>query len=526
MVADQHMFKPFPHEPEDAVASNRIWMTIIYSFLFLVLYVWTNELLDMPHLMFGAEKTPVNWYEALSETFLICIVGVFALSRTYYTPSLRKTTRQAFELGNIWLPLAFVFILLSSLIWLNELIDLPHILFNGQSTPVNWAEALSESIIILGIGAFSVSVLIRNVAERERAESRIRKEKMFSNTLIQTSPIFFVAISPEGRTMMMNNEMLSVLGYELDEAQNRDFISTFVPAREHDLYRAEYRELVKSSEVRHAESHILTKDGREMLVEWYGRSILAEDSTVDFFFFLGSDITQRKHVENELKNYQDQLRSLNVHSEQVRERERTRIACELHDELGQMLTVLKMDLAYVNRHLPGEKGALTGKIQDMDDRVDQTLSALRRIMTDLRPSLLDNLGLVAAIEWQAEDFQKHTGIPCGVTVEPEDMSPDPDTSTTVFRIFQETLTNIARHAHAEAVTVKLEKTGDELRLVVQDDGIGIIPEKISYPRSYGLMGIRERVTYCGGKVQISGSPGKGTTVSVAIPLGSQIKSDC
>jgi PAS domain S-box-containing protein len=518
MVADQKIFNGFQHQSDESIFQNRIWRTIIYSFFFLLFVIWIDEIFDIPHLLFGAKETVINWREALSETFLIAMVGVFAVSRLYYTPSLRKRSKEAFAVGNIWLPMAITFILLSFLIWMNEIVDLPHLLFQGEKTPVNWIEASSETIIILGIGIFSVSMLVRNVAERERAETKVRSEKMFSNTLIQTSPIFFVAISPEGKTIMMNDEMLRVLGYTQDEVSYKDYISTIVPEPEYDLYKKEFQKLEKLNEATHTESHVLTKNGRELLIDWYSRPIFTEEGNLDFIFRVGTDITQRRHFEDELKKYQEQLRSLNIHSEQVRERERTRIARELHDELGQLLTVLKMDLAYLDRKLDHNDKKLGNKISDMKERVDTTLNALKRIMTDLRPSMLDNLGLVAAIEWQAEDFQEHTGIECELSVEPEDVYIDPGISTTVFRIFQETLTNVARHAHATKVTVDLEKRGKEIRLIVQDNGIGISQEKIADSKSYGLIGIRERVTYRGGDVWLTGRQGRGTTVSVTIPL--------
>jgi PAS domain S-box-containing protein len=518
MVAEQRIFSGFPQEPDDSFNQNAIWRSIIYSFFFLLLVVWIDEIFDIPHLLFGATETLINWREALSETFLIALVGVFAVSRLSRISPSRKSSQRSFAVGNIWLPVAFTFILLSFLIWLNELIDLPHLLFKGESTPINWVEAASETVMVLGIGMFSVSMLVKNVADRERAESRVRKERMFSNTLIQTSPVFFVAINPEGKILMMNDEMLSVLKYTHYEVKDTDYITTFVPEREHTLYRHGFQKLVDSNKTTHTENHVMNKDGRELLIEWFSRPIYTDEGDLDFYFSVGTDITQRRNFEIELKTYQEQLQELNIHTEQVREGERTRIARELHDELGQLLTVLKMDLAYVERNLPHKSGNLIPKISDMHDRVDSTLETLKRIMTDLRPSLLDNLGLVAAIEWQSEDFQKHTGIKCNVSVQPDDLYVDPGTATTVFRIFQETLTNVARHAHASKVTVTLEKKEGELRLVVKDNGRGVAPDKIFDSKSYGLMGIRERVKHRGGEVKITSTLRKGTTVSVTIPL--------
>jgi len=517
MVAQHRMFNGFSKQSEDSFDQSAIWRTIIYSFFFLLFVIWIDEIFDIPHMLFGATKTMINWREALSETFLIALVGIFAVSRLPSIATSKNTLPRTSSVENIWLPVAFTFFLLSLLIWINEILDLPHLLFNGEPTPINWIEAVSESVMILGLAIFSFSILKKNAVDRERAEGRILKERMFSNTLIQTSPVFFVAVNPEGKILMMNDEMLSVLGYTYHEVKDADYITSFIPEREQDLYRDGFRKLGNTNETKHAESYIMDKYGQELLIEWFSRPIFTEEGHLDFVFSVGTDITHRKNIEIELKTYQEQLRELNIHTEQVRERERTRIARELHDELGQLLTVLKMDLAYVERNMLQKDGFLDEKISDMHTRVDSTLDTLKRIMTDLRPSLLDNLGLVAAIEWQAEDFQKHTGISCNVSVNPEDLHVDPGTATTAFRIFQETLTNVARHAQANMVEVAIEKKEGELTLIVKDNGRGFSPEKISNPKSYGLIGIRERVKHRGGEVKISSTLYEGTTVSVAIP---------
>ena len=230
------------------------------------------------------------------------------------------------------------------------------------------------------------------------------------------------------------------------------------------------------------------------------------------------DITDRKRAETEIERSREQLRNLSAHLQSVREKERTRIARELHDELGQLLTALNTGLVLLNRKIPETEKALRDQTGSMIELVDMTMQTLKRIYMALRPGMLDHLGLAVAIGWQAGEFEKRTGIRCKVTVDPEDLSLDPDLSTAIFRIFQETLTNIARHAGAARVHVSLKATAEKVLLTVRDNGRGITQEQLAKPNSFGLLGMRERTHYWGGDVRISGKPGKGTLVKVDIPL--------
>ena len=230
------------------------------------------------------------------------------------------------------------------------------------------------------------------------------------------------------------------------------------------------------------------------------------------------DITEHKRFEEELKNSREYLRNLSMHLQSVREEERTRIAREIHDELGQALTALKIDLSWLNNKLPEERKSLLEKTGSMLKLIDSTIQTVRRISSELRPGILDDFGLAAAIEWQAEEFQNRTGIKCEVNLEPEDIIFDQALSTTIFRIFQEAMTNVARHANATRVKVNLKEEAGMLALEVKDNGKGITEEQISSPQSFGLIGIRERAYSFEGEVKISGIPDKGTTVTVIIPL--------
>jgi signal transduction histidine kinase len=230
------------------------------------------------------------------------------------------------------------------------------------------------------------------------------------------------------------------------------------------------------------------------------------------------DITERKKAEEAIRRSEEQLRNLTAYIQKVTEIERANIAREIHDELGQALTVLKIDLSWMRKRLGKDQTFVIEKVDAMSKIIDRTIVTVKKISTDLRPGLLDDLGLSAAIEWQAEEFEKRTGIRCSIMIDPKDITFDKDRNTALFRIFQETLTNIARHAEATEVTINLRIKDDQIHLTVQDNGRGIRDDELASPQSFGLMGMQERAIMFGGNTKIYGLAGRGTTVTVRIPV--------
>jgi signal transduction histidine kinase len=226
---------------------------------------------------------------------------------------------------------------------------------------------------------------------------------------------------------------------------------------------------------------------------------------------------ERRRAEDELRQSHEQLRALSVFLQHVREEERIQIAREVHDELGQALTGLKLELTWLAGRLPKNLKPLQEKTGTMFARIDETIQIIRRIATELRPGVLDTVGLIAALEWQAQQFEKQTGIRCRVQSSVRETLWDQDLNTAFFRIFQETLTNVIRHANASQVAVRFAETDDWLVLMVKDDGRGISEAEIRNTKSIGLLGMRERAALLGGEVRLRGEPGRGTTVTVRIP---------
>jgi PAS domain S-box-containing protein len=233
---------------------------------------------------------------------------------------------------------------------------------------------------------------------------------------------------------------------------------------------------------------------------------------------LRTEIAERKRTEEQFKASLEQFRSLAARLQSVREEERTSIAREIHDELGQSCTAIKMDLAMIGRKASKSQTQLRAKVKSAIQVVDEMIGTLRRIASDLRPRTLDDLGLNAALEWQAQEFESRTGIRCVVTLLQEPLALDADLSTAIFRIFQESLTNVARHAHATRVDARLERDAGYILFQVHDNGTGFDPEEVKSRKSLGLVGMQERAFLLNGALRIEGIPGAGTTLTLRIPL--------
>jgi PAS domain S-box-containing protein len=239
---------------------------------------------------------------------------------------------------------------------------------------------------------------------------------------------------------------------------------------------------------------------------------------IDGIVATARDITDRKRMEKEVRISHERLKSLASKLEQVREEERTAISRELHDELGQILSGLRMDLSWLLKRLPEENKALIDKTAFMLSYMEPAIDMIRRISTDLRPGILDDLGLIAAVEWQVQIFRKRTGIDCRLETALEEANLGTDLKTALFRIVQESLTNISKHAAATKVFVSLKSDKDQVALRIEDNGKGVKPSDLRKTKSMGILGMKERISILEGKFSIQGVPGKGTFLSVWVPM--------
>ncbi len=258
------------------------------------------------------------------------------------------------------------------------------------------------------------------------------------------------------------------------------------------------------------------KNRNIIFVEIYAYSMQLEGR--DVRLVLSHDITQKIEAEKKLKRSIGEIRMLTGHLQEVREEERKNIARDIHDELGQQLTILKMDVAWIIKKLRNPDEVLTNQLKGLLDTIDGTIKSVRRMCSELRPALLDDLGLIAAMEWQAREFEKNTGIAVELTLPGEALRLVTEIKTGLFRIFQESLTNIARHAQAREVKVNLQEGDKTLVLDIRDDGKGFDTSLLNEKRTLGILGMEERSLMMGGKYVIESEPGKGTTVKVTVPL--------
>jgi PAS domain S-box-containing protein len=316
------------------------------------------------------------------------------------------------------------------------------------------------------------------------------------------------------RITKVNGAMLAQYGAREDQLVGRtpgELLAHDIPSA-----RKRWSEFLDSGHL-HLETDERTLDGRPITIE--GDYICLYDSEERFIghFGIQRDITDRKHAENEVLRSRQELRDLTARLQLVREEERTCLAREVHDELGQALTGLKIDLAWLKPRV-ADRPVLAERVQSIIVRIDGAMDTVRRIATDLRPSVLDDLGLVAAVEWQAREFERTTGITARLEIQATYPELDDVCATMTFRILQETLTNVVRHARASRVNISLRVSAEALTLEVRDNGRGITESEMASPRSLGLIGSRERALVCGGELVIRGVRKQGTTVMLRIPL--------
>ncbi|HUX91917.1 MAG TPA: PAS domain S-box protein [Gallionellaceae bacterium] len=414
-------------------------------------------------------------------------------------------------------------------------LDIPFIIVSGcigEEVAVTLMKAGAHDFVMKGKLARLAPALQRELreavlrCERRQAQERLADSEKFLRTMTAALGEGILVQDQSSRLIFMNPEAERLLGWSETELAQRNVHDTIHALQENGS--AHTREACPILNVSHTggvyrsyDDIFVHRDGRTFSVAYVATPIIEHDevvATVTVF----QDISARKQMENELRESRKQLRALSMFLQTVREEERKRIARELHDELGQALTALKIDLDWLEARCGNMDARVGEKFRSMDVILGKTVESVRIIAEDLRPGMLDDLGLAAAIEWQVEKFQERTTIQCELSMNRDEFELDERVATSVFRIVQEALTNVARHAAASKVRIVVEERDDEIHLEITDNGKGFQagPKK----RSYGLLGIKERVNMLGGAVEISSQPGAGTAVRASIPLhGTEIE---
>jgi PAS domain S-box-containing protein len=383
-------------------------------------------------------------------------------------------------------------------------------------TPSGAAPDLSHAVPISSIsveGITIVPVMVLGVALVTSLVDRLQKESALLDVLFEQAPQAVVLTDTGNRVLRVNGEFMQLFGYPAPEAVGRRLDHLIVPDESRDEFQKHTELVVARGQRVDGEGVRRRKDGSRLHVSVVRVPVSIPGGQTAVYAIL-RDITERKRAEEALQRSRDQLRALAARVQSVREEERSRVAREIHDELGQALTAMKIELSSLSRGLPADKKQASESVVKL---VDETIQSVRRIATELRPAILDAGGLVAAIQWAAGEFATRTGTKCQLDLPHEDIAIDQERATALFRIFQETLTNVARHANATEVNVRLAKEDGNLTLEVHDSGKGVSEAQLSAASSLGILGMRERALLLGGELTITGAAGEGTTVRVRIP---------
>ena len=392
----------------------------------------------------------------------------------------------------------------------------------NESGDVRWMQFIKRAFLDSEGRIIETQSVGRDITERKLVEEAMRvSEEKFYKAFHSSPNLMAITTLREGRIIEINDAYCRALGYECEECLNHTTPELHIWA---DLgQRSQFVQKIKDEGHAYNIEVNLRKKSHEII----SVALSMEPITInnqECLLSVAMNITERKRMEEELIKSHDEFRMLVNHLQTIREEERNRLAREFHDQLGQSMTALKMDLSLLLRTISDEKqdvqrNLVAAELQSMQNLVDEAINLIWVIITELRPQMLDDLGLVAALEWEAQQFKSRTGITCEFKSSAGDIQIDSKKSIALFRIYQEALTNVARHANATVVKSVLQRDGEMLVLEIKDNGCGISIDEQFKQKPFGLIGMRERALAIDGLLEINGIAGEGTTIIVRLPIG-------
>jgi PAS domain S-box-containing protein len=386
--------------------------------------------------------------------------------------------------------------------------------FNLYSSEVNVFD--ETEIRLLKEVTDDICFTLENI-ERERlfmnTVHQLEYEKILSDSIINSLPGVFYLYDRSGKFFRWNENFEKVSGYSGEEIKRMHPIDFF--DGEEKMLLAERINEVFEKGYADVKANFFTKNKQHLTYYFNGRKVIF--SGVEYLIGMGIDITEQVNAENVLHQRTEEIQKLTGYLQQIREEERTNISREIHDVLGQQLTGLKMDSSWLRKRFESDTAA-SSRITEMILLIDDTIKTVRRISMQLRPGILDDLGLIAALDWQSAEFAKRTGIKTSFTSNVADLALPEKLATNIFRIFQEALTNVARHANASLVQANLAVVGDRIGLSIRDNGVGIDIGGIENSNSLGIVGMKERARMFEGELTIRKDEQGGTIVYLTVPV--------
>ncbi|HKP66134.1 MAG TPA: PAS domain S-box protein [Casimicrobiaceae bacterium] len=367
----------------------------------------------------------------------------------------------------------------------------------------------------------SFTAILRDVGERLRNEARLERSEAQLRGILDSAMDAIITVDASQRVIFYNDAAETMFGWSRADVDGKP-LSMLIPERfrtAHGMHVEHFGKTGTTSRRMGGTLRVVTglrHNGDEFPIDASISQI--ETSGERFYTVILRDVTARFEAIEALRKSKEELQQLGAAAHLTREQEKSRIARELHDELGQSLTMLQMDVAWCRDKAPQDDAALRARLERMTSLLKSTIAATRRIASDLRPLMLDDLGLVPSIEWLVENFAQRTGIACELSVAAATLELSQPQASAIFRIVQESLTNVAKHAQASHADVVIERDDGSLIVRVEDNGVGFVVSGPRKPNSLGLYGLRERAALLGGEATIVSSPGQGTTVEARLPL--------
>ena len=379
-------------------------------------------------------------------------------------------------------------------------------------------------LVNLSLHGEIITGIVVDVSKQKEAEARLRQSQELLTSAQRIARMGSWEWDPKRNEAKWSDEVYRIFGCEPQEFPvGYEKFEEFLHPDDRKRIRALAFSPVQDEAPTQRHFRIIRRDGSIRYIRTDNEILRDDEGKIIKLYGTLQDVTEQTLAEKELLNSQEQLRRLAGHLQSIREEERAKVARDIHDEVGQSLTALRIELSRIGGQIPASARGLKKEIRPLIKQIDSAIEAVRRISAELRPGMLDHIGLEAAVEDYAADFQARTGIGCRVEAEPFGSTIDVDRSIAVFRIFQELLTNVARHAHATQVEARLARHEGLLVMTVQDNGKGIRKENLTGPRALGITGMKERLYPWGGEIVFKGRRGKGTSVTVEIPLENRVK---